>query len=325
MSEIAQEKEKIQLAYINTKINTKDNTILKSDIQEQLDLLLGKNEATVSNCGNGLFYNVTDGEINNLKISGQMEKISSAHVGGIVGNGNNINISDCESKMIITESLQIDNVGGIIGTLSGTSNVSNCNNYNDIKGRSNVGGIIGNINTTSIVNISNCKNKGNITSDLRYSGGIVGAIGNTDSNVTIQNCINEGNISVKSDYVGGIIGYIYGNSNSNVLIQKCLNKGSILPGDRYGGGIVGWNNNEEVKILLKNCYNNANVNASIPFSGQIIGSLNGILKNVQFIENFYTIRGDLKGISMLEDINGDITALDKEYNSIEEILSLNNI
>ncbi len=54
-NEIENEKEKIRLAYISAsmKYKTRNEIILKEDIQNELNSLLGENKSVVTNCGNG--------------------------------------------------------------------------------------------------------------------------------------------------------------------------------------------------------------------------------------------------------------------------------
>ncbi len=119
--------------------------------------------------------------------------------------------------------------GGIIGTIEGASNISNCQNYADVVGAEFAGGIIGVSNTSPTVRttISDCQNFGFVT------GYIAGGIAGVSSYIT--NCQNNGQIQANSNtngtpsYLGGIAGICVG------YIIKCSNNGGVFSGSEVGG------------------------------------------------------------------------------------------
>ncbi len=79
------------------------------------------------------------------------------------------------------------------------------------------------VNSTKIIN---CTNNTDITAQIRYLGGIVGA---TLNKVHIENCINNGEINIdnkvyeKLGRAGGIIGY----DESGCIVSGCENYGNV--------------------------------------------------------------------------------------------------
>ena len=185
---------------------------------------------------------------NNLKVEG------GYNVGGIVGSGENVNISDAvntqdvtatgstnekyqySTKVIYDEygnektglngpvhTLEVDvdvaNIGGIAGKITGASNLTNVTNNG------------GNVSTTSNgTGSSKYYHAGNV-------GGIVGSAAGTDVNnsVTITNAENKENTVFGAHNVGGVAGYL-----ENGTIKLSSNNGGEITatGARNGNNFV---------------------------------------------------------------------------------------
>ncbi len=173
---------------------------------------------------------------NNLKIEG------GYNVGGIVGSGENVNISDAVNTQDVTatgstnekyqystkvkydengneqtgldgpvHTLKVDvdvaNIGGIAGKITGSSNLTNVTNNG------------GNVSTTSNgTGSSKYYHAGNV-------GGIVGSAAGTDVNnsVTITNAENKENTVFGAHNVGGVAGYL-----ENGTIKLSSNNGGEI-------------------------------------------------------------------------------------------------
>ena len=120
--------------------------------------------------------------------------------------------------------------------------------------------------------ITNCVNKGIITSSADYAGGIVGLF---MAGSTMTDCYNTGSISVTTDYAGGLAGGCGG-----AVINKCYNKGAISATTGFAGGVVGSIYNSGSVV---NCYNEASVTSS---GGERVGGVAGG-SNGGKIENCY--------------------------------------
>jgi len=197
--------------------------------------------AKVDNCGAFLGKagkNVTLEKLkNNVSISG-----SIVYGGGIVGNGNfvNITISDCINSGDISSTNSSSRIGGIACVLSSGYTIERCVNYGNVSAKYQAGGIIA---WAYRGTISECYNMGEIiatkgcVSDsegiIVEGSGVVGAIAGYAKNLPdIINCYNYGtlnanaNVTLSSAYgavnnkagSGKISGYYdakgYGISNS---------------------------------------------------------------------------------------------------------------
>lgn len=240
----------------------------------------------------GLFGQVKNGTLSGIILSAdcmiesgasQEEEYSAA--GGIASTLNKSSIKDCISYASVSYRLS----GGIVGTIDGDSNISNCTNHGIIQGI-HIGGIAGssdgiitqcrnngNINGTwssgGIAGYSNgalseCKNSGDVTSLKGAAGGIAG----TGMGKTISKCENSGNITTQATGQGydcpaaGIIGYA--EADGFQYVEYCTNSGNIT-GETAAGIVgalrpVGWYIRE-----IRGC-NNHGIVSGMHWSGGII-------------------------------------------------------
>ena len=133
-------------------------------------------------------------------------------VGGIVGQANNTQINRVSNDGNISISTPVSyniteiGFGGIVGTLSGNSKVTNSYNMADVKGRFSIGGVVGLIERDDSADaehkqilLQNVYNTGNIEGETgsfedKYLAGIVGV---SYESVAIQTAYNSGNIYSK--------------------------------------------------------------------------------------------------------------------------------
>ena len=170
------------------------------------------------------------------------------YVGGIAGYSDSTTFNNCDITGSITGSSN-GYVGGIVGQAIIDTTISDCNNKGTVSSISpddsaGVGGIAGYASSTII---SHCDNIGNLFATARnaYAGGISG----NASSSTINNCKNTAEVVAESTdrsssyaYAGGIAGYAYSST-----ISVCDNTGAVSAdsnskdSDAYAhaGGIVG--------------------------------------------------------------------------------------
>lgn len=178
----------------------------------------------IKNC----FNNANELEINAL----------GANCGGIVGyNSEGCEINSCyNSSPVKGES----SVGGISGyNYSGV--IKNCFNTGNVTSNNfSAGGISGYWRISSTNGIYNCYNSANVKSnapDYGYVGGIVGQTAcDTSSSLNIINCLNTGNIS--TDATAKKVGGIVGNLSSSAIIGDNLNN-LFISDDSNSKGAVG--------------------------------------------------------------------------------------
>ena len=164
---------------------------------------------------------------------------TSGYSGGIAGYVyNGCNIEHCVNYGKL---FSIGRVGGLAGELSAESMLFDSVNRGDVRcpdtGGNNVGGIVGSLSGTML----RCANYGNVSAWGRNIGGIAGQ--SVSKKASISDCYNVGTVSydqgtVNTDSLGGIVGF-----GSYYNIKNTYNYGSIeakkaLTGN-YIGGIIG--------------------------------------------------------------------------------------
>ena len=180
------------------------------------------------------------GNIENCKNYGTITG-SYDGIGGIVGWIRKGNIIGCENYSNINNN--VVKVGGISGCSGDGTNIvsfKKVKNTGEIIGNNYVGGITGYLRKNG--NIEQAVNNAYIGStgcDSAYYSRTGGIIGCTGENVAVSYSYNTGNIQSNYRAIGGIIGYVYSGS-----IQYCYNIGNITnknTGIYTGrtGGIVG--------------------------------------------------------------------------------------
>lgn len=198
--------------------------------------------------------NVRDVLISNCKNYGKIEESMKmleliGGIGGIAGYAEG-KIQSCKNYGII-DILHTNGynerfgIGGIVGR-GESIEITQCSNLNDV---TTVGGVAGGImaysnqNIGGMSKISQCFNLGTITSNSDnngYSGGIVSVA----LNIEIADCYNKG--TIKGNWAGGITTWISASS----IIKNCCeignsiqsNKGSHLIIDNYIDGVILLNN-----------------------------------------------------------------------------------
>lgn len=219
----------------------------------------------------GLFGRVTQdtdggGIIKNVIVNGEITITgnNTAYVGGIVSELTSGEVYNCVSEVSILNSSSNDlsYSGGVVGRVSGSAYVYNCeyrseislNNYSKI-----AGGIVGKVDGTGNNCIYNCINNGSIVSENatveKFLGGIVGSVSIGNTNI-FNNC-NNGKIEGKDGSygsAGGIIG-TFNSSASGNKISNCINTASVTGlTSNYsicGAASTSYNSNT---ISIKHCF-----------------------------------------------------------------------
>jgi hypothetical protein len=155
------------------------------------------------------------------------------NVGGLVGYGNELTISNCFSACEVTG---LNNVGGIIGNIGDVSKFINTYASGAVFGKGKVGGFVGCAESVYKVELENCHTTGNVTADGDYVGGFIGFI-DTVSIVAIKNCYATGTIVTSGGYAGGLVGYIAAN---NQRFDNCYAIGNVTANGDYAGGFAGY-------------------------------------------------------------------------------------
>ena len=164
--------------------------------------------------------------------------------------------------------------GALLGYGKGNTNIkfSKCVNNAAIESTSQTGGLIAYIQGKT-VEIVDCVNKGKVTANTTYGGGIIGRFGKDyatlEYTITVKNCVNEGDVSGVKDQTGGIVGYQVG----DIIIENCINKGNVANTTGSAGGILGQCASDKTDssdsskkntsaISMKDCYNYGNITSA---------------------------------------------------------------
>lgn len=195
---------------------------------------------------------VNEANINSEVTESDAKYSNSSYVGGIVGKAAKAEISGCENKGRIAGGY---GVAGIVGdTATKASSVVRCVNRGEIvanrSGTTNsyaAGGIMG--ISAKDDSIENCVNYGNVTTNVRSTGGIVGSV--STAKTTVSNCYNAGKISsiYASGYAGGIAGTVGTSTYSKIeaYVTNCYSRGAVsgVDGTKVGG-IIGNHNQSTI-------------------------------------------------------------------------------
>lgn len=185
-------------------------------------------------------------------LSGTFDSGVKFQIGGILGG--NAHKADTEGKVTIkgcTNKATIKGAGKIggINGLSQDITIQDCINEGDLTLKSNnntssdrgIGGIVSEI-TDGLV--ESCVNKGKVTTNKTFSGGIVGHTSDGGV-VVITKCINEAAVDNANSNSGGIAGYLQGAP----VLSLCVNKGDFVRGNSRVGGLVGHINNADAWVI----------------------------------------------------------------------------
>lgn len=205
------------------------------------------------------------------------------------------------------------------GTTEGRVTASE--NSGDIRGDMNTGGIVGTIGVELSLNpesdveqngsisfdymlktkgiVDNCKNKGDVCTQTRYTGGIAGCL----EIGLIMECQNYGRVHSDGDYCGGIAGYSRGEEKQNYA--KC-----DVAGELYIGGIDGYG--EE----LLNNVSMVTISDSEQYDGAIAGKVKKVNSDISG-NIFYsdTLRG-------IDSISYEGTAEKVDYETLMQTQGL---
>ena len=238
--------------------------------------MIGSGTRLTNNISGSAFQGIFDGQghtISNMVIKGS-SSAGLFGANGLVGVGfiANLNGANAQVKNITFENLQIsapyNEQASVIGFLSNGASVSNVIvKSGSITAKEGAGGIVGRALGTG--NIIGCENHASINVTDYSAGGIAGVAYETKSpGINITNCKNYGDITGANDGIGGIVGlnaaYVTGCENYGSVGKDCTAK--------YCGGIVGYMNSSG---SIVDCTNNGDIYATSMAAG-ILGFPGGI-------------------------------------------------
>lgn len=188
-------------------------------------------------------------------------------IGGIIGYSNSgaMLYSNLNNYTAVEKSAS-DSAGGIIGRLENNSTrwkLQDCNNYGAVSATAGrTGGIIGQLKYRG-GDVVSCNNYGNLTGGTAGGkGGIIGFIYayNSGERLVVENCKNFGQI--QSDIAGGIIGK-QDLSYGDIYIYNCTNAGNFTNNTRVAGILYVANTTVTGNYYLRNNVNYARLNNNV--------------------------------------------------------------
>lgn len=230
---------------------------LSSNVEACLGGIAGQNNGTIENCSNSANISVTEAD-------GKIGNCVGGIVGKIIGETSSaISICNCNNSGEILGGSQI---GGIIGDLNtvvllqSRPKIKNCYNTGNIRSKSSnsqAGGIIGRIFSAATVN--SCWNKG-VVESVGSAGGITGRFGaaNGTGVVEISNCYNRGTITTKDDTnpdnnnAGGILARVT-SDNGTLDLKYCYNTGVVSASSGASEGVICNKISNSAKINITSC------------------------------------------------------------------------
>ncbi len=237
-------------------------------------------QITATITGQGLFATAT-GTVQisyitlNGSVTGAVTK-TGGFIGETVSTSTGARISNCINKATVSNTANVQYVGGFIGYAGAEIVISNCVNTGNVTGKNHaVAGIVAHAQSSKTI-IENCANYGTIQTTNAAGESIGGIAGYNYSKV--NKCFNEGSIEGAHN-VGGIIGR-HQNTSS---VSDCFNLGTVVAKTAKtgrAGGIVSYCYN---KATISNVYNAGTVTGAV--TGQLLG---GVRANYEAsIENGY--------------------------------------
>lgn len=220
------------------------------------------NVKAMSNAGEIAGLAEGDSSFEGFITGGNVQAVKTA-VGGIIGRGHDFSVKNCEFQGTMSCP---DLLGGIIGLIDGTADVTLCN----------------------------CTMQ--INTPTKWHGGIIGYINLSDS--------KDGKVNITDSYFcgsmycghtsGGIVAGIRASNSSDIKIERCGNFGHVIagdPSDKYdsyqgAGGIVGMIDTS-CKVLVRNCFNHGSVDAEVKVNA--VGGIVGIAGKEDNDVNFTTV------------------------------------
>jgi len=182
-----------------------------------------------------------DGDNHTITLNVNTNKFAYGLFGGLSGSVSNLTI---EGTVNVTSNY----VGALVSRVYNGATINNVTNKANVTGAGDqVGGLVGNANNEAVVTITNCSNKGNVSST--NGGFVAGILGGGWASIKLDNCSNSGNISGTKN-VAGIIGELFLQGS----IINCSNTGMVTASsvsattkvgnynDKFVGYIIGKDN-----------------------------------------------------------------------------------
>ena len=247
---------------------------------------------------------ITNVDIINTEIS----KTASINrnIGGYIGNvANSVTFTNCTfggTIAVVEDNTFAAAVGGFIGRSNGagTASFTGCTVLagSELSGYTYAGGFVGQVTTASgTVKFTGANVMNATVSANENAGGVIGAISKArtgDTAVQITDMLVTGSVTAtndKSGHAGGVIGFLNSaytaattHGKKDISIEGVTVTGDVTSPYR-AGGILGDSTTAYTTVLISNCVNTGDVEATTNAAGGIVGG-HGTGAN-----NTFTIQG----------------------------------
>ena len=273
----------------------------------------------------------------NSKDSIKEETVNIANAGGIAGTASGgSKISDVQNSGDVSSGIDTKdnggytfytagNVGGIVGRAEDTNITDATNTENDVRGAHNVGGIAGTASGGS--KISDVQNSGDVSSGIDtkdnggytfYTAGNVGGIVGRAEDTNITDATNTENDVRGAHNVGGIAGYFGSTDTENTDVTYTITRGVNNGGDILSTGAV----NDSTKtsttsdgFTRKDGFITEYVRGGSDGSEQsIIGNIGGIA-GYMYGDNVYIASSSNRGTVHSQDIGTEVLPVNQAANA----------
>ncbi len=315
-----------QLKLLADNVNAKTGRDLYYELTADIDLS-GYQWTPIGNSSSYYFAGTFDG--NNHTITGLTFDTSSTTPNtstanaGLFGVISGATINDLAVEGVVKSNT--GTVGGIAGTCSGASQITNCHFAGTVQGAGynwsgSIGGLVGNV--TKDLSISESSFTGevlgkysslDVTTDdennvkntytAKYApenvGGLVGCVGG-GAGVTIEDSYVDATVS-GGDGTGGLVGTVQGHNNdTTVTIESSYSAGTVdsIKTNANQGGLVGWvrdsaiDNDSTLALTMTDCYSTVKFTASYSSTTKVGGLFAGARP--------YSVKEDLDGDGVTE-------------------------
>lgn len=281
-----------------------DITITASYAETFKGKLDGNGKTITVKSATPVFKKIESGKISDLNIEMEFEaEKPDADFGALAGTAyGTFEYINVDINAVFTAKATIYNIGGLIGTVNGETELDmvtvkgaikeNTPNEESDNCKIGRGGIIGAASTAvKKVSIESCANYADLTSNVIRAGvgGIIGA-SNDNTQLVIKNTQNYGNIiangALKGNAHAGIAGFLgimnaNGNKDASLEIVDCRNYGNVslskTAKDNMVGGFAGRLYGPS-KVTIKGCVNSGNITSSNAGGWDSAG---GIIANIE--------------------------------------------
>jgi len=300
----------------------------EGNMEQRAWIAIATNITGTGDCTGGVFGKLVNAEVifDRINMTSENMKVQGVDfTGGLVGYAENCLLDGSVSNSVdfgggtdktvpkpdrfkpayIGEVIGRNNVGGLVGQMTGGELYQLSANCTVTGSGDNIGGIIGVMKFLAEPNnaIYHCSFDGTVSGSGHHRHG--GIAGRVEGKGIVHYCINYGSVSGAND-MGGIAGVVdYGNGVSD--LDYCVNTGRVNATGTSTGGVVGYltgNSDKKEYMLVDHCANLGEVSSSSNSDHSGIGGIVGYCSTKRMIVRHSANHGKIWGSSRQHGIGG---------------------